>query len=97
MIRDDLKVPTRADYRNSRVRFEYFIERCRVVFESGSQWLCPCADFAASNVCSHTREAAGRHSAQAQIAARIAAGRSQLAANSPPTARAQPRKSPAAG
>jgi len=63
------------------VRSEYLIDRFRVVFESGSAWHCVCRDFASSNACSHSREAAGMRAAQAQIVDRVAAGRSQFAEN----------------
>jgi len=79
----------RAEHRESRVRSEYLIERFRVVFESGSQWFCGCAEFRASSVCCHTREAAGRRSAQAHIADHVATGRSNLVARSPRSLRAQ--------
>ena len=59
-------------------RSDYLIDRFRVVFESGGGWHCACADFAASNACRHTREAAGRRAAQAQIKSRVAAARSML-------------------
>lgn len=56
----------------------YLIDRFRVVFECGGGWHCVCADFVSSNACRHTREAAGRRAAQAQIAERVAAARSNL-------------------
>jgi hypothetical protein len=62
----------------SMVRSLYLIDRFRVVFESGGGWNCACADFVSSNACRHTREAAGRLAAQAQIAKRVAAARSSL-------------------
>ena len=61
------------------VRSQYLIDRFRVVFEWGGGWNCACADFVSSNACRHTREAAGRRAAQAQIAERVAAARSKLA------------------
>jgi hypothetical protein len=64
----------------SIVRSLYLIDRFRVVFEWGGGWNCVCADFASSNACRHTREAAGRRAAQAEIAERLAAGRSRLSA-----------------
>jgi hypothetical protein len=60
-------------------RSSYLIDRFRVVFEWGGGWNCVCADFIASNACRHTREAAGRRAAQAQIAERLAGTRSNLA------------------
>jgi hypothetical protein len=62
------------------VRRLYLIDRFRVVFEWGGGWQCGCPDFAASNACRHTREAAGRRAAQEQIAQRLAAARSDLRA-----------------
>src|SRR5689334_11921776 len=61
------------------VRSLYLIDRFRVVFEWGGGWNCACADFVSSNACRHTREAAGRRTAQAQISERVAAARSYLA------------------
>lgn len=60
------------------VRSLYLIDRFRVVFEWGGGWNCACADFVSSNACRHTREAAGRRAAQAQITERVAAARSYL-------------------
>jgi hypothetical protein len=53
----------------------YLIDRFQVVFESGGGWHCVCADFATSNACRHTREAAGRRAAQAQITERVKGAR----------------------
>lgn len=83
MIHSDLRMVARTEHHDPRVHREYLIERFRVVFDSGSTWFCPCAEFAASDECSHTREAAGRRAAQTQIARQVAAGRSQLAVTSP--------------
>jgi hypothetical protein len=60
------------------VRSAYLIEGFRVAFEHGGGWHCVCRDFVSSNACRHTREAAGRRAAQAQIAERVKAARSQL-------------------
>jgi hypothetical protein len=68
---------------SSIIRNEYFIDRFRVVFESGGGWRCVCADYAASNACKHTREAAGMRAAQARIKSHVASGRSELAALRP--------------
>jgi hypothetical protein len=68
------------------VRGSYLIDGFRVAFEHGGGWHCVCADFVSSNACRHTREAAGRRAAQARIAERVKAARSQLAE---PTTRAQ--------
>lgn len=62
----------------SIIRSLYLIDRFRVVFEWGGGWNCACADFVSSNACRHTREAAGRRAAQAEIAERVAEGRSRL-------------------
>jgi len=66
----------KAGHADLRVRSEYLIDRFRVEFEAGTRWLCACAEFAAWDACCHTREAAGRRAAQAQIAERLAQGRS---------------------
>jgi hypothetical protein len=79
--------PRHANYRDHtqsgerggpRVHREYLIDRFRVVFESGTQWQCQCAEFKLSKTCGHTREAAGRQAAQVQIARRLSLGRSQF-------------------
>lgn len=62
----------------SIVRSAYLIDGFRVAFEHGGGWHCVCADFVSSNACRHTREAAGRRAAQAQIAERVKAARSHL-------------------
>ena len=69
----------------SVVRSAYLIEGFRVAFEHGGGWHCVCRDFVSSNACRHTREAAGRRAAQAQIAERVKAARSQLAEPTPRT------------
>ena len=55
-------------------RADYLIDRFRVAYEFGGGWTCGCADFQASDACRHTREAAGRYAAQAQIAEHIKQG-----------------------
>src|SRR5688500_314134 len=55
-------------------RADYFIDRFRVGYQFGGGWTCGCADFAASDACRHTREAAGRLAAQAGISERIKRG-----------------------
>ena len=47
------------------------IDSYHVSFESGAGWLCACAEFTAQNDCRHTREAQGRHAAQALISNRL--------------------------
>jgi hypothetical protein len=70
------------------VRSDYLIDRFPVIFEWGGGWRCACADFLANNACRHTREAAGRRAAQAQIAEHVGNARSDLRArvgrNNPP-------------
>lgn len=46
---------------------DYLIDRFRVGYQFGGGWTCGCADFAASDACRHTREAAGRLAAQTRI------------------------------
>ncbi len=46
---------------------EYFIDRHRVIFDSGIGWHCVCAEFVKLNDCKHTRESAGRRAAQELI------------------------------
>jgi hypothetical protein len=53
---------------------DYFIDRFRVGYRFGGGWTCGCADFAASDACRHTREAAGRLAAQTMILERIRKG-----------------------
>jgi hypothetical protein len=53
---------------------DYLIDRFRVGYRFGGGWLCGCADFAASDACRHTREAAGRLAAQVKITERIKLG-----------------------
>ncbi len=53
---------------------DYLIDRFRVAYRFGGGWSCGCADFAASDACRHTREAAGRRAAQSRIAERIRRG-----------------------
>ena len=65
------------------VRNEYLIDRFHVVFESGGGWQCACSDFASSNACRHTREAAGRRAAQSQIARHVGNARSELSELAP--------------
>jgi hypothetical protein len=48
-------------------RSDYLIDRFRVKYEFGGGWTCGCADFVARDACKHTREAAGRRTAQARI------------------------------
>ena len=52
-------------------RIDYLIESHHVSFESGAGWMCVCAEFQAADDCRHTREAQGRHAAQALISNRM--------------------------
>jgi hypothetical protein len=60
---------------------DYLIDRFRVGYQFGGGWKCGCADFAASDACRHTREAAGRRAAQLGIIEHISRGSLDL--NSP--------------
>jgi hypothetical protein len=51
-------------------RIDYLIESHHVSFESGAGWHCLCAEFESAGDCRHTREAQGRHAAQALISNR---------------------------
>jgi hypothetical protein len=55
-------------------RAEHLIDRFRVRYAFGGGWTCSCADFVAHDACRHTREAAGRRAAQAQIARHLQKG-----------------------
>jgi hypothetical protein len=55
-------------------RSEYLIDRFRVRYAFGGGWTCSCADFVSNNACKHSREAAGRRAAQAQIARHLKMG-----------------------
>ncbi|MEJ0037724.1 MAG: hypothetical protein WDO68_16890 [Gammaproteobacteria bacterium] len=60
--------------RGTTVRADYLIDRFRIRYQFGGGWTCTCSDFAAHDACKHTREAAGRRAAQAQIAEYIRNG-----------------------
>ena len=49
----------------------YLIDRFAVSFQGGAAWSCQCREFAASDSCRHTREAAGMREAQSRIAKRL--------------------------
>ena len=53
---------------------EFLIDRFRVRYAFGGGWTCSCADFVTHDSCKHTREAAGRHAAQVQIARHLLRG-----------------------
>jgi hypothetical protein len=57
-------------------RADYLIDRFRVRYAFGGGWSCSCTDFVAHDACKHTREAAGRHAAQARIALHLQGGSS---------------------
>lgn len=48
-------------------RADYLIDRFRVGYQFGGGWTCACAEFASSDACRHSREAAGRRAAQVRI------------------------------
>lgn len=48
----------------------YLIDRFPVSFQGGAAWHCQCREFAMSDSCRHTREAAGMREAQARIVER---------------------------
>lgn len=53
--------------RGTTDRASYLIDRFRVAYEFGGGWSCGCREFASRDSCKHTREAAGRRSAQLRI------------------------------
>ena len=55
-------------------RADYLIDRFRVRYAFGGGWTCSCAEFVTRDACKHTREAAGRHAAQAKIALHLRRG-----------------------
>jgi hypothetical protein len=55
-------------------RADFLIDRFRVRYAFGGGWTCRCAEFVAREACKHTREAAGRHAAQAKIALHLKSG-----------------------
>ena len=70
--------PGPTGHRGTIERANYLIDRFRVGYQFGGGWTCGCADFAALDACRHTREAAGRLAAQAQIKERISKGSLQV-------------------
>jgi hypothetical protein len=67
--------PTGAAGRRGAIeRADFFIDRFRVSYQGGGGWICGCTDFATSDACRHTREAAGRLAAQTSIPERIRKG-----------------------
>ena len=83
--RDVLAVVTvgPAGRRGAIERADYLIDRFRVGYQFGGGWTCRCADFAKSDACRHTREAAGRLAAQTQIIERIRKGSLQAIKSCP--------------
>jgi hypothetical protein len=69
--------PDNAGRRGAVDRGDYLIDRFRVRYEFGGGWKCGCAEFAASDACKHTREAAGRRAAQARILQHVTRGSSE--------------------
>jgi hypothetical protein len=65
MLNRRSQAPDETGHRGITDRADYLIDRFRVRYEFGGGWTCGCADFAASDACRHTREAAGRYIAQA--------------------------------
>ena len=55
-------------------RADYLIDRFRVGYQFGGGWTCGCADFASSDACRHSREAAGRRAAQTRITEHVKNG-----------------------
>jgi hypothetical protein len=74
MLKRRARAVAETGHRGITQRGDYLIERFRVRYEFGGGWSCGCADFAASDACRHTREAAGRYIAQTLIAAHLEAG-----------------------
>lgn len=63
-----LRIPTEPTGRRGAVESAvYLIDRFRVAYQYGGGWACGCADFAATDACRHSREAAGRRAAQVKI------------------------------
>jgi hypothetical protein len=63
-----------AGGRGSIDQTDHLIDRFRVRYAFGGGWICSCIDFLAHDACKHTREAAGRRAAQAQIARHLQQG-----------------------
>jgi hypothetical protein len=59
-------------------RRHYLIDRFPVSFQGGASWHCQCREFAATDNCRHTREAAGMREAQVQILKRVGGSSSLL-------------------
>jgi hypothetical protein len=74
VLKDRSKAFEEPGHRGLTDRADYLIERFRVRYAFGGGWTCGCAEFATSSVCRHTREAAGRRTAQALIAAHLQVG-----------------------
>ena len=74
MLNRRARAADETGHRGVTQRADYLIERFRVRYEFGGGWSCGCADFARSDACRHTREAAGRYIAQTLIAAHLQAG-----------------------
>jgi hypothetical protein len=70
-----------AGGRGTMDRAEHLIDHFRVRYAFGGGWTCSCADFLAHDACKHTREAAGRRAAQAQIARHLKQGSAESFTN----------------
>jgi hypothetical protein len=66
--------PGTAGRRGVIQRVDYLIDRFRVAYQFGGGWSCGCVEFAKSDACRHTREAAGRLAAQLRITEHIEKG-----------------------
>ena len=58
-------------------RSEFMIDGFRVGYETGAGGQCACVEFATHASCKHTREAAGRLTAQSRIAEHLSQGASK--------------------
>ena len=59
-------------------RRHYLIDRFPVSFQGGASWHCQCREFALTNSCRHTREAAGMREAQTKILEHVSGRSSTL-------------------
>ena len=74
MVKHETHAHVETGRRGAFERADYLIGRFRVAYQFGGGWACGCVEFAKSDTCRHTREAAGRYIAQVQIAKHIARG-----------------------
>jgi hypothetical protein len=66
--------PEPTGRRGAIERADYLIDRFHVGYRFGGGWTCGCVDFAKTDACRHTREAAGRLAAQMRIIEHIKMG-----------------------